>query len=557
MPDGAIISGVTTATNVSVSGAVTATTFDGSLKTTGTPTLGLGVTINASGVAISGVCTAGIGSFTTVYGDGSNLSGVGVTISPLVYNPTVGDTSVKYNSGIGITFNQAIKAGSGNITLSVATNAGAAGTTVENFGVGSSVTYNGAEAVVNPAANFTTSETYHINYPAGAFTNNDGSSSVQTAWTFQVEDAASLLFYWGENQYGELGVDHRVATSSPVQVPGVTWRQSYSGENFTMAVKTDGTLWAWGRNQTGSLGQNNTTSSSSPVQVGSDTTWINAAAGNDYSLATKTDGTLWAWGNNGKGQYGNNTQAAGSQKSSPVQVPGTTWNKDTSRLKVVAAGSVSAAVKTDGTLWTWGNTSEGILGLNTALNIEISSPTQIPGTTWRSVVLDNKNGNSMLATKTDGTLWGWGENAYGQIAQNNTTKYSSPVQIPGTDWSAEIGTFYDCSGAVKTDGELWMMGRNTDGQLGQGNKTHYSSPVQVPGTTWKQLAGDTYESGVNAIKTDGTLWAWGQGTAGRLGTNNNTEYQSPVQVGGLTLWQDLSIGVGERYRSATQYDTTP
>ena len=92
LPDGAVISGVATVTNlkptnVNVSGAVTATTvvattFDGSLKSTGTPTLGLGVTINASGVAISGVATAGIGSFTTVYGDGSNLTGVGATIAP-------------------------------------------------------------------------------------------------------------------------------------------------------------------------------------------------------------------------------------------------------------------------------------------------------------------------------------------------------------------------------------------------------------------------------------------------------------------------------------------
>ena len=90
LPDGANITGV-----------VTATSFDGSLKTTGTPTLGVGVTINASGVAISGVCTAGIGSFTTLYGDGSNLTGIAVTISAINYNPDVGGNP-NIDTGIGL-----------------------------------------------------------------------------------------------------------------------------------------------------------------------------------------------------------------------------------------------------------------------------------------------------------------------------------------------------------------------------------------------------------------------------------------------------------------------
>jgi len=108
LPDGAVVTGVATATTFSG-------TLDGSLKTTGTPTLGLGVTINASGVAISGVATAGIGSFTTVYGDGSNLTGVGETIAPWYYNPDVNDTAVQVATGIGFTFNKKVVAGSGQL----------------------------------------------------------------------------------------------------------------------------------------------------------------------------------------------------------------------------------------------------------------------------------------------------------------------------------------------------------------------------------------------------------------------------------------------------------
>ena len=93
-------------TNVNVSGVVTATTLDGNLLTTGTPTLGLGVTINTSGVNISGVATAGIVSATTLYGDGSNLTGIALTIAPLNYNPSINDMKVPEATGIGLTFNQ-------------------------------------------------------------------------------------------------------------------------------------------------------------------------------------------------------------------------------------------------------------------------------------------------------------------------------------------------------------------------------------------------------------------------------------------------------------------
>ena len=127
LPKGVTISGIATAatlgattvdvSNVNVSGVVTSATLNGPLLSTGTPTLGLGVTINSSGVAISGVATAGIVSATTLYGDGTNLTGIGASIAPLFYNPDQNDRTVTVGTGIGITFNSQIKAGSGNINL--------------------------------------------------------------------------------------------------------------------------------------------------------------------------------------------------------------------------------------------------------------------------------------------------------------------------------------------------------------------------------------------------------------------------------------------------------
>ena len=134
---------------------------------------------------------------------------------------------------------------------------------------------------------------------------------------------------------------------------------------------------------------------------------------------------MWVWGYNFYGQFGLNTRD--ERRSSPVQLPGTTWSKVTGD----SDGGV-LAVKTDGTAWGWGINEWGMLGLNQAHDLWISSPTQIgTDTTWSDI----RSGNNVsLATKTDGTAWSWGYNSSGKLGQNNNTTYSSPVQIPGTDW---------------------------------------------------------------------------------------------------------------------------
>ena len=193
-------------------------------------------------------------------------------------------------------------------------------------------------------------------------------------------------------------------------------------------------------------------------------------------------------------------------------------------------------------LFAWGPNQYGELGQNNTP--QYSSPVQIPGTTWSSVSADSDHS---LATKTDGTLWSWGNNFQGQLGQSNRTLCSSPVQIPGTTWSS-ISAGDEHSLATKTDGTLWSWGNNVLGQLGQNNTTFYSSPIQIPGTTWSSISAGNYYS--LATKTDGTLWAWGNNNNGQLGQNNTTQYSSPVQIPGTT-WSSISGGVNSPLATKT------
>ena len=148
-------------------------------------------------------------------------------------------------------------------------------------------------------------------------------------------------------------------------------------------------------------------------------------------MATKFDGTLWAWGRNDMGQLGVSDKTS---RSSPTQIPGSTWNN-------IATGgnALSAANKTDGTLWTWGNSNEGSLGQNQPNTQDPDSPMQVPGTNWTGTIMTVNGDKGMATFKTDGTLWVWGSPDNGALGQNSTSNsgYSSPIQIPGT-WATDV-----------------------------------------------------------------------------------------------------------------------
>ena len=515
----AVGTGVTLSSSGITVGIITGTFYgDGS----GLDNVGVGTT---GSINTSGIITA-----SSFHGDGSGLINLGGPLEPLTYSPGIGATGVSVNSNIVLTFGKPIKANTGTITLRTDSDTG---TIIESYDVTSSsnLTINGGELTINPTDDFVGLTTYFVVFPAAAYKDTfESSSSVGiTTYSFTSQQLNFELFAWGSSVYGENAQDDTTSYSSPRQIPGVDWHKTYVGSQHKIATKTDGTLWMWGRNQYGELGQNNTaTNCSSPVQIPG-TQWNYVSAGTQTTAATKTDGTLWMWGINNEGGLG---QGDTTPYSSPVQVPGTEWEYPST-----GTGNETLATKSDGTLWAWGAGGYGTTGQGDTT--QYSSPRQIPGTQWNTLEGKiNVGYNSATALKTDGTLWGWGRNGRGQLGQNDVIHRSSPIQVPGTQWASTVrGSRAYNGGYIKTDGTLWSCGYNGSGRLGHNNTTEYSSPTQVPGTQWSSICFG-YNSAFS-IKNDNTMWVWGANDVdGRLGQNNTTSYSSPIQVPG-SQWQSV------------------
>jgi hypothetical protein len=346
-----------------------------------------------------------------------------------------------------------------------------------------------------------------------------------------------LSFGWGLNSSGQIGDGTVTSRRSPVSVVGgfTDWADVSAGNLHVLAVRANGTSWSWGSNQLGQLGDNTTTTRSSPVSVvGGFTDWCQVSAGYRHSLAVRTNGTVWAWGCNGQGRLGDNTTA---NRSSPVSVVGgfTDW------CQASAGSDHSLGLRTNGTLWAWGCNGQGRLGDNTTT--DRSSPVSVVGgfTDWCQVSAGNRHS---LGLRTNGTLWAWGCNDVGRLGDNTTTDRSSPVSVVGgfTDWcQVSAGNFHNL--AIRTNGTLWAWGCNDVGRLGDNTTTNRSSPVSVVGgfTDWCQVSAGLSHS--LATRMDGTLWAWGSNSSGRLGDNTTTDRSSPVSVvGGFTDWGNVSAG---------------
>jgi alpha-tubulin suppressor-like RCC1 family protein len=270
------------------------------------------------------------------------------------------------------------------------------------------------------------------------------------------------------------------------------------------------------------------------VYVEADQTVYWSAGPEWITLASTILLDTWAWGLGTCGRVGDDTVTT---RSSPVSAVGgfTDW------CQVSAGDQHSLGVRTDGTAWAWGLNTLGRLGDNTAVNK--SSPVSVVGgfTDWCQVAAGCAHS---LGVRQNGTAWAWGCNPSGQLGDNTAVSKSSPVQVAGlfTNWcQVSAGTAHSLG--VRTDGSLWAWGLGTCGRVGDGTVTTRSSPVSVVGSfaDWCQVsAGDQHSLGV---RTNGSAWAWGLGLCGRLGDGTVVNKSSPISVvGGFNDWCYVSAG---------------
>jgi hypothetical protein len=321
------------------------------------------------------------------------------------------------------------------------------------------------------------------------------------------------------------------------------WLNVESGTEFSLAMKSDSTIWSWGNNTNGQLGIGNTINQLIPVQIGTDTIWKRVSAGAFHALAVKEDGTLWAWGLNSVGQLGTGDLI---QKTAPTQV-----GVESDWKEAWAGQGHSIGIKKDSTMWAWGYNSNGQLGIGSTTNQ--NSPVQIGNLHEWDVA--SCGGAHTLALKVDSTLWAFGFNGTGQLGDGTTIQSIIPIQIGSAFGWTSISAGFEFSLAAGELGSLWSWGFNGNGQLGIGNTLSSSVPVLVQINSLVALAQiDAGSSFAFSTNINGELFGWGYNGNGQLGTGNTMQQNNPVQIGTETNWQDIS-GASGAVSGGTVYGT--
>lgn len=364
------------------------------------------------------------------------------------------------------------------------------------------------------------------------------------------------VWTWGYGGYGQLGNGSTSSQSNIVSVAGISSATSIgAGDNHSLAVLSNGSVWAWGYNGYGQLGDGTTTNEDSPIQVGTAVSGFSGfsvvAGGSNFSLAMQAGGTVWAWGDNTQGQFGDGIT---NQSLLPVEQSACAGVSSVGGLSLFttylsANQQFALAAKSDGTVWAWGDNTYGQLGDGTQINR--NSPVEAAGVTGATTV--SAGGFHSLAVTNNGSVWTWGYNGYGELGSGNQNNRPTPLPINNFTGAVKVAGGYYYSLVLKSDGTVWGFGYNYDGELGDGTTTLRTSPVQAIGVTGMiAIAAGQYHS--LALRSDGTVWAWGYNGYGQLGNGTTTNEHSAVQVPGLA--NIVAIAGGTNHSLALRSDGT-
>src|ERR1035437_176055 len=352
----------------------------------------------------------------------------------------------------------------------------------------------------------------------------------------------STVMSWGYNANGQLGdgINSVADSLHPVHVVTLNGIMGIAGGGwFSLALKKDSTVWAWGYNQMGQIGDGSVFERDSPVQVTGLTGIKTVQAGFDFSTALKSDGTVWAWGNNSSGQLGDGLILADSTR--PGQVIGI------SNVADIASGQFhTLALKYNGSVWAWGGNQNGQLGYGTN-TLDSTTAGQVSIIT--NIIAIGCGYFHSLAVKSDSTVWTWGNNQYGQLGNGSTNTtgcncVSTLAQVNGLTGVIAVAGGHFHSLALKKDGTVWAWGYNIHGQLGNGNNNESYVPIQVSGLNNVVAISAGWEHSM-ALKSDGTVWEWGYNLYGQLGNGDELNAVKKPLVQVTILCSVLTSGIDE------------
>ena len=338
------------------------------------------------------------------------------------------------------------------------------------------------------------------------------------------------LSAWGENNSGQLGDGTTVDQETPesITLPGGIGATAISaGTNFSLAIGSDGNIYAWGLDSSGQLGDGATVNQSTPELItlpgGVHATAV--SAGDNHSLAIGSDGDIYAWGNNSFGQLGDGT---GVNHLTPelISLPGGVT------AKAVSAGELfSLAIGSNGDIYAWGVNSSGQLGDGTTNGQLTPEPIALPGGVTATAV--SAGTDFSLAVGSDGNVYTWGDNTWGELGDGTGVGHLAPelIALPGGVTATAVSAGNDSALAVGSNGTVYAWGLNDYGQLGDGTTVNQSTPASI---TLPGGIGATAVSAGNqfslAVGSDGDVYAWGDNTAGQLGDGTTDEQLTPEEI---------------------------
>jgi alpha-tubulin suppressor-like RCC1 family protein len=395
-----------------------------------------------------------------------------------------------------------------------------------------------------------------LGLPSPVLAEDDSPCSIKTVeagndFSFVI-DMDGMLWSWGRNHNGVLGVGLSPASFVPLRVAAIHEVVAVSAGRFhALAITADGKVWSWGSNYRGELGNGTTTEADTPQIVDGLSGIVAVAAGAEQSMALGSDGTIWAWGNNSQGVLGTGTMEFAL--TTPLQVLGPFGQGLLTNVTNIAVGwdGHFQAVRSDGTVWGWGQNGAGQLGIGvpTPGTVLVRAPIQVKGPEGigflDGVVSVVAGTQYSLVLRADGTVWGWGKGLGGQLGTGIFERSYTPIQTAGPDGvghmndATEIAVGLHSSLALTGDGAMWGWGWNNDGQLGDGGFAHYvlaPSGVKGPGGEGFLENVVSISAGPGhtmAVTDDETTWVWGFAFGSRpgcLGNGTSDSSTTPVAV---------------------------